>query len=275
MVRYAPKMMENKVPPEVPVNLTSPEISPGAAPDRPKIWSPWATVGFGALAFITASVVGSFVAVGYVLVSNPDSLSNFNPAAFMSNGMLLALTTISTAVAGLPLVLIFIQMKQTLSVREYLGLKRINLKTILFLIALTLVLVAAAEGFNHFVPDPSTQSMLDAYNSMQNTAWLWIGVVVAAPLFEEALFRGFLFVGLVRSRWGVGGTIVLTAATWAGLHAQYDLTGIFTVMFFGLVLGYVRYRTKNLWSTLIMHAAWNFFALAEIALLAAGYSIGW
>jgi len=86
----------------------------------------------------------------------------------------------------------------------------------------------------------------------------WIAVVLAAPAFEEALFRGFLFRGFEASFLRSWGTIVLTSALWAGLHIQYNLYGIGFIAGMGILLGIARARTGSLIVTLVLHAGLNF-----------------
>jgi membrane protease YdiL (CAAX protease family) len=66
--------------------------------------------------------------------------------------------------------------------------------------------------------------------------------VVFAPLFEEALFRGFVYEGFARSRAGVAGAIILTSIGWAALHFYYAGFEMATIFVLGLVLGVVRWK---------------------------------
>jgi uncharacterized protein len=95
-------------------------------------------------------------------------------------------------------------------------------------------------------------------------------VVVFAPAFEEAFFRGFLLVGLKDSKIGSIGAVCLTAAVWASLHFQYDFYGMLTVLVLGIVLGTVRLRTGSLWSSILIHSFWNLIAMLGTALTVNG-----
>jgi membrane protease YdiL (CAAX protease family) len=116
----------------------------------------------------------------------------------------------------------------------------------------------------------NTSFMTDTYTSAGWLPLLWIAVVIFAPVFEEAFFRGFLFVGLERSRIGVAGTIIFTSLVWAALHMQYNLIGMATIVIMGIVLGVIRHRTHSLWPTIIFHSLWNFVALLGTALTLGG-----
>ena len=58
---------------------------------------------------------------------------------------------------------------------------------------------------------------------------LILAVVVAAPVREEVLFRGFLFKGIAASRWGPIAAILISSTIWALIHVQYDPFGIAAV----------------------------------------------
>ena len=83
--------------------------------------------------------------------------------------------------------------------------------------------------------------------------------VVAAPITEELLFRGWLYTGL-RVRLRAGLTILVTA-TLFGL-AHWERTHLYALAVFpvGLALGVVRERTGTIAATMGFHAAYNGFA---------------
>ena len=98
-------------------------------------------------------------------------------------------------------------------------------------------------------------------------ALLLFAAVVAAPVGEEIVFRGFLFRGWSASRLGVTGTIVLTSAIWAAIHVQYDWFGIMQVFCLGLLFGWVRWRSGSTVLTILMHAVTNLAATIETAVI--------
>ena len=110
----------------------------------------------------------------------------------------------------------------------------------------------------------------------QNTAWstatdkayLALAVIVAAPLMEELLFRGFILTGLMDSALRPAGAVVVAAAAWASIHTQYDLYGMASIFAMGLVLGMARVRTASTLVPMAMHALANAWAAAETMVLA-------
>ena len=100
-----------------------------------------------------------------------------------------------------------------------------------------------------------------------NLPLFWIALVIAAPLFEEFLFRGFLFSGWLNTRLRATGTILLTSALWTLIHVQYDVVQLLVVFVYGIVLGLARYRTGSLIAPLVIHGAINMIALLQVTLL--------
>jgi CAAX protease family protein len=93
-------------------------------------------------------------------------------------------------------------------------------------------------------------------------------LIIAAPLFEEAFFRGFLLKGLESSFMGPIGAVVVTAGLWALIHVQYDAFGMATIFCLGLLLGTARVFTGSLLVPLGLHAFTNLGATIEAAIQA-------
>lgn len=93
---------------------------------------------------------------------------------------------------------------------------------------------------------------------------LLLGVVVLAPIWEEAVFRGLVQGGL-RRRWPVRAAVPVTAACFAAAHGVPVLLAyLFTV---GIGLGVLREVHRTLWAPVLAHATVN--ALASATLLGA------
>lgn len=88
---------------------------------------------------------------------------------------------------------------------------------------------------------------------------------VAAPLFEETLFRGFLLPSLTRymPTWGA---IALSSLLFALAHLS--LSEILPLMALGAILGAVYTRSRNLLSSILLHGLWNSGTLVSLLLLA-------
>lgn len=116
------------------------------------------------------------------------------------------------------------------------------------------------------VPDFVRNLYLTARDS--GTLWLVaIALVVAAPLAEELVFRGFMFRGLAESRVGVLGAILIPSAVWAVMHVQYSPFYILHIFIIGLLFGWLRWRSGSTTLTLILHAIINLISLIQVAIL--------
>lgn len=93
--------------------------------------------------------------------------------------------------------------------------------------------------------------------------WLWLAVVVATPIGEETLFRGFLFRGWLQSPRDAWPVIVVTALLWALIHIQYDWYVTGQVFAFGVLLGWMRWATGSTLLTILLHGLINFEGMLE------------
>ncbi len=103
-----------------------------------------------------------------------------------------------------------------------------------------------------------------AQNSNLALLLFWLTAAIAAPLFEELLFRGFLLPSLTRyvSR---PAAIGLSAAFFAIAHLS--LAELLPLFVLGCVLGTVYTRSRNLASSMLLHALWNSGTLASLVIL--------
>jgi len=111
-----------------------------------------------------------------------------------------------------------------------------------------------------------------AFATLDHELLLWSAAVLAAPLFEELVFRGFVFDGLSRSRLGAAGSVVVASFVWALEHFDYGVDHLFVVFSLGLLLGAARVRTGSLWTPIIVHALWNVAAVVAAELQVSGLS---
>ncbi|HOA23943.1 MAG: type II CAAX endopeptidase family protein [Aggregatilineales bacterium] len=82
-----------------------------------------------------------------------------------------------------------------------------------------------------------------------------IGVVILAPLFEEALFRGVL--QSAYARWGGLAAVVFPGLLFALFHM--DPTQTLFLVPLALVLSWVAWRTGSIWAAVAMHLGNNLF----------------
>lgn len=237
---------------------------------KPRVWGGWATIGLSLAIFAVYFLITFLITVIFTaldIANNPGISPSQLTQHLANNGLLISLVVILSAIAGIIFIIIFIKLRRGFTVTQYLALKRISWRTILVLLGLIVVLFMVSAGIDTFFQKPQdTEFTSQAYLTSVYPVLLWLAVVVFAPIFEECFFRGFLFVGLRQSRIGAVGAVLITSISWAGLHTQYSIYGILTIFVLGIVLGIVRLKTKSLWSTIFIHAVWNFAALLATAL---------
>ncbi len=88
--------------------------------------------------------------------------------------------------------------------------------------------------------------------------WIAIApIAVGAPLFEEIVFRGFLFTAIAGSKLGAAGAILITSVVWALFHAGCVLQEMVIITVFGFVLGWLVWQLGSVWPGIACHALWN------------------
>jgi uncharacterized protein len=242
-----------------------------------KVWGFWPTIGFSAVIFLVFFFVQTLIAFIFGLAYAMDSMPTDPEAiaemaeALTTNGLLLSLATIFSGIAGVAAILAFIKLKKNTDIKEYLGLNSLSVRAVILMILIScLLLVVFAAASSLINPEADSQFTLEAYKSSVWPVLFWIAVVIFAPLFEELFFRGFLFTGLINSSLGPAGTIAITSVLWTILHIQYDIFGMATILVLGIIFGTIRYVTKSIWSTLILHATWNLLQLIMLSLAISG-----
>ncbi|MDO8926471.1 MAG: CPBP family intramembrane metalloprotease [Sideroxyarcus sp.] len=184
------------------------------------------------------------------------------------DGSIIAATTLVTTVICCALIAVIIKLKRGTRLTDYLAIRTVPLKTALFWLAGFSLFIAASDALTYFLGRPIVPPFMTATYGSANPVWLfWIALVIAAPLFEETFFRGFLFKGLASSSIGAIGAIVLTAFFWAIIHTQYDTYNIATIFCIGLIFGAARMHTGSLLMPLVLHAFSNVVSTAEVAFL--------
>ncbi len=114
--------------------------------------------------------------------------------------------------------------------------------------------------------NPLLQIVLEGKDS---TALLlfFLTAAVAAPLFEEFLFRGFLLPSLTRYV-PVWASICLSGLLFGVAHLS--LSEIIPLTTLGIILGIVYARTKNLLAPMLLHSLWNSTTLVSLYILGSG-----
>lgn len=251
------------------MNKNSPESSHHTRPHNP-YWGFWATLGLGFVIFMVFSILqGMIIGVYSLYLNNWQTDSQFESqlSSLVLNGDALALAEIPSALIGMGLVALFIKIKHSLNITQYLELYFPPLKTLLKWVGIMIVMIVLLELLNHLLERETPEFMTKVYNSTTNMPLLWFAVIIAAPFFEEYLFRGFLLEGLRNSFVGTAGAIFITSATWAVIHLQYQWFEIFTIFLMGILFAIAKIKTKSLYIPIAMHVMMNLSASILMAYL--------
>ncbi|PSB58218.1 type II CAAX endopeptidase family protein [Chamaesiphon polymorphus] len=114
--------------------------------------------------------------------------------------------------------------------------------------------------------NPILQIVLQGRDSIALSLF-FLTAAVAAPLFEEFLFRGFLLPSLTRylPTWGA---ICLSGLLFGVAHLS--LSEILPLTSLGIILGIVYVRTRNLLAPMLLHSLWNSSTLVSLYILGSG-----
>jgi membrane protease YdiL (CAAX protease family) len=254
---------------------TSPSTIPGpmgapAPVTQLPVWGPRVTTGLlfvilgGVL--LVQLVIGVFW-VFAVAFHRPDGNLLEMTEMLQYDGDLLAVTTIAGAMAAVALVALLVRFRGA-TIREYLGLKPVHLKTALLWIVGTLAFLVAFDLLSRALHRPTVPDfMIQAYTSATLLPLLWIAIVGAAPLWEEIVFRGFAFPGLRSARFGLATAILVPGLLWTALHSlQYDAFDLGYVLCLGVLFGFARERTGSVLMPIILHVLTNILATIQVAL---------
>jgi len=240
-----------------------PEITPPPPPPEKRVWGGWATAGFGLLILVIYFAIQVIVIIAGLVplwVSEAGGVSGLPYDAIITRlmdvlnnhlGLLQSLATIISGIAGFFIIWMFAKARGRAGVGEYLGLAKPRAKSLWLVVAVVGLYFGISILISSFSGGQSGDDiMVKIYKTSVWPGLMWIAVVVFAPLFEEMMFRGFLFEGFRQSR--------ITALAWASLHAvQYGIYTVVAILVLGVAMGYVRLLTKSIWNTLMIHMVIN------------------
>ena len=225
----------------------------------------------------TLVVLGVMIAVqtAFALVYAINTTGNIPTAelgrhveALATNGDVMAVSTILSSAACLLTLIAMVKMKRGAELAAYFPLEMPPARAMARWFAIAVAMMVAYDAIaialgKPIVPDFSRQ----VWATSTDRVLLVAVIVVAAPVFEELLFRGFLMRGLVDSRLGEHGAVAFTAMLWALVHLQYDWYGVAYIFLIGLLFGYARLRTGSLAVPIMLHMLVNAVSTAETALI--------
>ena len=232
----------------------------------PKPWGIIATVLWVLLALVFSGVASG---LALVLRFGGGELGRHD---LVNDGSVVSLMVLILAAAQIP-VLIWAAQRRGWWAADYLGWVVPKPRDVAVTIAAVVVLALAGGALDYYLlgydPHGPPSFQIDTYRSAREAGRLvilWIAFVLAAPLSEELLFRGFLYRGWARSSRAVAPAVMVISALWAIAHVQYDWYLIIRLFALGLILGWARWYSGSTMVTFAIHALVNAAALVETTL---------
>jgi membrane protease YdiL (CAAX protease family) len=225
-----------------------------------KIWGYWATLGLSIVAFL----LGQFVGFGVLLWLRRGDWDSILQTPF--DGVLVTIFVALSNPATIAVLAVAVWLARS-NLSDYFALKWPSRRDLSLGIVGLACLITATDALLYVTGhDLTTQFQLQSYTTAAAAAWLLpmlAATILIGPAGEEAMFRGFLFRGWVRSSRSGWPAIVVISVLWAMLHIQYDWAGMLEIFAAGLFLGWMRWRSGSLVLTFLLHALFNLEATLE------------
>jgi membrane protease YdiL (CAAX protease family) len=219
-----------------------------------KYWGYWATLGWIVLAFLT----GQFVGFGVLLWLRAGSWNAILETPF--DGVLVTLFVVISNPVTIGVLMLAVRAARA-GQADYLALKWPARRDVIVGVACLIALIAICDAALYLSGGALvTPFQLQSFTTAVQQGWLLpmlAATIIVAPAGEEIMFRGFLFQGWTRSERSVWPAVVVISLLWAGLHIQYDWTGILQIFVVGLFLGWMRWRSGSVLLTFLLHALFN------------------
>lgn len=232
------------------------------------VWGPWISIGFTALVWLAFNVIAVSLALVFIHYGwlNADT----DPAVLQHNGLFLAISTLVNAVLCSGLIIGFIKLRRGSRLYISLSLREVPLRWIGIWLGVLVLFIVTTESIGYWLERPLVPDfMIKAYSSAVVPALLWLALIVAAPVFEELLFRGFLQTSLETAAMDAGWAILIPALFWSVMHWQYDFYDMSWIFLFGVLLGLARWHSGSLFMPVLMHMSVNLMATVATAKLVA------
>lgn len=253
-------------------NDTKAEAAMTSAPGMENpVWGGWGTLIWGLLIGVTFVAVQTTFVTIYVSSITAGQDGGAARALYeqaISDGDVLSWATILSAVICTFLIWVAVVSKRGSSTKDYLGLHPVDKKSVLLWTLLFIGLLIVIDLVTSLLDRPVTPDVMrEIYDTSDSKVALFLATVVAASVFEELFFRGFLMEGFKRTFLGPWGSVILSAVLWSLVHVQYDAYGIVTIFAIGLFFGLAKLRSGSTLFAMALHALNNAIAFFFLMLL--------
>lgn len=213
------------------------------------------------LVFFTIQIVGVAIFASYVLPAS--QATNWQIMLLMGNqnGTVMGLMVTMVFVVIISTVAIIIKLKKGACVQDYLALYGFTGSQFWRGVGLLFLLNIVIQVVSVWL-DLKPMDFLDTMYATAHPLWLLVlAMVVLAPIYEEVMFRGFMWVGLAKSRLGFWGATFITSAIFAAIHTQYTSVELIAIVALAFLFSYTRARSGSLLLPMVLHIFNNALAM--------------
>ena len=177
---------------------------------------------------------------------------------------------------GLVLAIVFITVLYSVAIRpralslDMLGLRRISRKDsgiillwTIILIVLSVIIVVAQSYVGIGVSNTKTESLQNDL-SLFSILLAFGSAAIVSPIYEEIFYRGFLY-RFFRERYGIGMGLFISSCIFTLAHLPTTNTLLVNFVS-GLVFAWIYERTHSIYSSMLVHGAFNGLAVLLTAL---------
>ena len=157
--------------------------------------------------------------------------------------------------------MLFAAGRKRLSLTDDLGLRKPDWKIAALFVALWFCLIVLEESVTKGMAGTEIKLWPSYPTLIVLLRILAIGFL--GPIAEELVFRGFLMRIVGRTRVGIFGAILVTAALWSLIHFQYTPIVLIIIFIDGITLGLARHFTRSLYVPIVMHVLGNLFSIYQ------------
>jgi uncharacterized protein len=252
--------MESDLPPPLPDWARPPSESEPAEATTP--WGLWPTIGFSAAIAVAYTIAQTVGALAWIAITGMPIEALRDAKELTQNGGVVAYATLVSSIVTVALCVLFARMRKGISVRDYFALRWPPKKIAAGWTAAFLLYLVACSFLFSFLDSSATEEFTNAIQNVTGATkiLLWVALYVGAPVTEEFFFRGFLFVGIQRSRLRSAGAILISTLLFTAIHIQYELQGLIFVSAAGLFFGVARHKTNSLPFCIMLHSIMNIIA---------------
>jgi len=238
---------------------------PSLSSDRP--WGCWATL-LWAVFIMAAAIMAALIALPIFKLFLDASGRSAEISGIMSklasDGDFAWITYIIQALLWGLLLLVALFVKRDYGPYRYLGMQRAGLSHYVVWPLAMVAFLFVTEGLYHVFGIETAEWMVNIYTSARCMPCLLFVIVIVGPLFEEIVFRGFLYKGVSESI-GHFWAVLLITLVWTVMHVQYNIYHMLAALGLGLLLGLARWKSGSVYVPIVMHVVNN--ALATFQML--------